>query len=57
MKAINIEWDVDYLEDLENLPQEIEIPNGIEDDEISDYISDYTGFCHKGFKLTDKESH
>lgn len=58
MKAINIEWDVDYLEDLENLPQEIEIPNGIEDDdEISDYISDYTGFCHKGFKLTDKARH
>lgn len=56
MKAINIEWDVDYLEDLENLPQEIEIPNGIEDDdEISDYISDYTGFFYKGFKLTDKE--
>lgn len=52
MKAINIEWDVDYPEDLENLPQEIEIPNGIkDDDEISDYISDYTGFCHKGFEL------
>lgn len=52
IKAINIEWDVDYPEDLENLPQEIEIPNGIEDDdEISDYISDYTGFCHKGFEI------
>lgn len=58
MKAINIEWDVDYLEDLENLPQEIEIPNGIEDDdEISDYISNYTGFCHKGFELADKAQH
>ena len=63
MKAINIKWDVDYPEDLENLPKEIEIPNdvlGYEDgedvdeymDEVSDYISDVTGFCHFGFDLT-----
>ena len=52
MKAINIDWDVDYKEDLEFLPTEIEIPNGMEDeDEISDYLSDMTGFCHKGFNL------
>ena len=52
MKAINIHWDVDYKEDLEFLPTEIEIPNGMEDeDEISDYLSDMTGFCHKGFNL------
>lgn len=62
MKAINIKWDVDYPEDLESLPKEIEIPNdvlGYEDgedvyeymDEISDYISDVTGFCHFGFDL------
>lgn len=62
MKAINIKWDVDYPEDLENLPEEIEIPNdvlGYEDgddvdeymDEVSDYISDVTGFCHFGFDL------
>ncbi len=47
MKAIGIEWDVDFPEDLDILPQEILIPDGIQDvDEISDYISDYTGFCH-----------
>ena len=52
MKAINIKWDVDYDEDL---PTEIEIPNNIdiEDDTISDYISDVTGFCHYGFELVD----
>ena len=34
------------------LPNEITIPNNIEDEEaISDYISDVTGFCHKGFEL------
>ena len=55
MKAINIEWDVDNKEDLDYLPKEIEIPEEIEDDEdeISDYITDETGFCHNGFDLED----
>lgn len=52
MKATNIQWDVDDPKDLELLPTEIDIPNGIDDeDEISDYITDETGFCHKGFEL------
>lgn len=52
MKAINILWDVDDPEELEALPTEIEIPEGMEgEDEISDYISDVTGFCHAGFAL------
>lgn len=53
MKVINIMWDVDY--DNNNvLPTEIEIPEGMTDeDEISDYISDVTGFCHYGFELVD----
>lgn len=56
LKAIDIDWDVDDEEDLENLPTEIEIPEGMEDeDEISDYLSDVTGFCHKGFSLVEYE--
>ena len=54
MKATNIEWDVDDLEDLDYLPKEIEIPEGMTDEEeISDYISDETGFCHNGYVLED----
>ena len=54
MKAINIQWDVDDLEDLNYLPTGIDIPDGMDDeDEISDYITDVTGFCHKGFELED----
>lgn len=60
MKATNIEWDVtdgteemtqeEINEVLESLPTEIEIPEDMEDeDDISDYISNQTGFCHKGF--------
>ena len=54
MKAINIEWDVDNEEELMNLPDEITIPDGMEDEEeISDFLSDVTGYCHYGFSLVD----
>ena len=50
--AKNIKWAVDELEDLDALPTEIEIPENITDEEeISDYISKLTGFCHYGFVL------
>lgn len=54
MKATNIIWDIDFDVDLESIPTEIEIPDGmIDEDEISDYISDVTCICHKGFVLED----
>lgn len=50
MKAINIEWDTNG--EAVDLPTEIDIPEGMSDeDEISDYISDMVGFCHKGFSV------
>lgn len=56
MKATNINWDVDNEEDLETLPTEIELPKGMtNEDEISDYISDKTGFCHLGFVLENED--
>lgn len=57
MKAINIKWDVDELEDLDYLPTEVEIPSYLitdEDDfldDVSDWLSDEYGFCHDGFEL------
>lgn len=51
MRAFNIEWDTDGdNEILESLPKEIEIPDGMTEDEISEYLSDITGFCHKGYQ-------
>lgn len=51
--AYDIKWDTDGDEEiLDSLPKEIRIPDGmVDDDEISDYLSDETGFCHAGFKL------
>lgn len=56
MKAVNIKWDTDGdMELLNELPTEMEIPEGMDDDEdeISDYLSDQTGFCHDGYELID----
>ena len=50
LKAVNIEWDVDLAEDLDSLPKEVQIPDGMTDtEEISDYLSNLTGFCHRVF--------
>ena len=50
LKATNIIWDTDG-EDV-SLPNEIEIPEGmVNEDEISVFLSDETGFCHFGFEL------
>lgn len=51
--AYDIKWDTDGDKDtFDNLPSEIKIPEEMVDNErISDYVSDETGFCHAGFKL------
>ena len=56
MKAINIQWYTDG--EIIYLPTEIEIPDELAnnyeyEDEISDYITDVTGFCHFGFDIVD----
>ncbi len=55
MKAINIKWDTDGdIGLLNELQTKMEIPEGMTDEEeISDYLSNETGFCHDGFELTD----
>lgn len=63
MKAVNIKWDTDGdLELLQELPKEIKIPEYLVNEnanvdgymeDVSDYITDVTGFCHYGFTLVD----
>ena len=52
-KATNIKWNIndDETANIE-LPTEISIPKNItEEADISDYLSELTDFCHKGFSL------
>lgn len=64
LKAINIKWDTDGdMEVLNELPTELIIPDDLEElykrkedreytlEEISDWLSDETGFCHAGFEI------
>lgn len=62
LKAINIKWDTDGDEEvLQDLPTEMIIPDYLEDwyssdreyvmEEISDWLSEETGFCHDGFGI------
>lgn len=62
LKAINIKWDTDGDEKvLQDLPTEMIIPDYLEDwyssdreyttEEISDWLSEETGFCHDGFEI------
>ena len=64
MKAINIKWDTDGNKRiLQDLPTEIIIPDYLEKlyesdrenalEEISDWLSEETGFCHDGFEIVD----
>lgn len=66
LKAVDIKWDVtddgidesddEACEILESLPTEMDIPEGMTDpDEISDWLSDETVFCHYGFRLVDQD--
>jgi hypothetical protein len=51
-----VDWDVDEIDELDHLPNRVKIPRGMTDeDEISDYLSDTTGYCHKGFVLEKDE--
>ena len=65
LKAINIKWDTDGDKEILNeLPTEMIIPNEVEElyqtdrdyalEEISDWLSDDTGFCHAGFEVVKK---
>lgn len=46
--VFDIDWDVDYPEDLENLPTET-IIEAKSEDEIVDALSDEFGFCVKSY--------
>ena len=52
MKAVNIKWDTDGdLETLRELPVDMEIPEGMDAETASDYLSEMTGYCHFGFDM------
>lgn len=49
-RVSNIDWDVDFTEDLENLPTTCVI-EAIDEDDIADALSDEYGYCVNSFSL------
>ena len=49
MLVTDIKWVTDGYDVA--LPTEVEVPNGMDDDEIADYLSDTYGFLMEGFSL------
>lgn len=50
MKVTDIIWDTDG-EDIDNLPEEVNIPDDIDEDDIADYLSDEYGWCVESFNI------
>lgn len=59
MKVVNIKWVTDESDIV--LPLEMEIPeefigeNGVDEDLVSDWISDETGWLHDGFEIVEED--
>ena len=51
MKVTDIIWDVDDPRDLAYLPTTLEISDNVKEEDIGDYLSNLTGYCHKGYVL------
>ena len=49
MKAINIKWETDG-EDV-NLPNEVEIPEEVDEEGVSDFLSDEYGWLINSYEL------
>ena len=49
MLVTNIKWETDG--EVVDLPKEVEVPDGMSDDEVSDFLSDTYGWLHNGFSL------
>ena len=49
MKVTNIEWETDG--EVVDLPTEVEVEDGMSDDEVADFLSDEYGWLVNGFSL------
>ena len=50
LKVISVDWDTDGMDEEElDLPNEVEVPSDIDEDQVSDWLSDIYGFCVKGW--------
>lgn len=53
-KVVNIVWDIkdDEWEDEPDVPAEVEVPGDVDEDDISDWLSDEYGYCVESYELS-----
>ena len=50
VRTIGVEWDTDGMDEEElDLPSEVEIPGELDDEDVTDWLSDHYGFCLKSW--------
>ena len=59
---VKVQYDLEYQGKILSVEEAdvkeiIEVPDNIEEDEISDYISDQTGWCVLKWKIMDRVAH
>ena len=50
MLVFNIVWSVDEIEDLEELPVQVEVPDEVDEEDIADWLSDQYGYLIESFQ-------
>jgi hypothetical protein len=50
VRTVRVEWDTDGMDEEElDLPSEVEIPGELDDEDVTDWLSDNYGFCLKSW--------
>jgi hypothetical protein len=50
VRTVGVEWDTDGMDEEElDLPSEVEIPGELDDEDVTDWLSDNYGFCLKSW--------
>lgn len=50
VRTVSVEWDTDGMDEEElDLPSEVEIPGELDDEDVTDWLSDNYGFCIKSW--------
>ena len=47
-RTVSVEWDTDG-KDVDDLPEEVEVPSDIDEEDIADWLSDEYGYCVESF--------
>ena len=49
-RTVSVKWDTDGMDEEElDLPNEVNVPGGLDDEDVADWLTEAYGFCIKGW--------